>query len=59
MSNRKNGTIYIWVTSNLLKRVYEHKQADIDGFTKKYKLHHLVFFEHFETTDEAMQCEKK
>jgi putative endonuclease len=49
MASRKQGTLYIGVTSNLKKRVYEHKNGLMDGFTKKYKVHRLVYFE--STTD--------
>jgi len=45
MTNRKNGTLYIGVTSNLPKRVYEHKNNIVKGFTQKYNLHKLVYFE--------------
>jgi len=45
MTNRKNGTLYIGVTSNLPKRVYEHKCNLVKGFTQKYNLHKLVYFE--------------
>ena len=49
MASKRNGTLYIGVTSNLLRRVFEHKNNLIDGFTKKYGVHRLVYFE--ETTD--------
>lgn len=49
LASRKNGTLYIGVTNDLVKRVYEHKQNVIEGFTKRYKVHFLVYFE--ETTD--------
>jgi putative endonuclease len=45
MASRRNGTLYIGVTSDLVKRVYEHKYGLADGFTRKYGVHHLVFFE--------------
>ena len=49
LASKKNGTLYIGVTSNLIKRVYEHKNDLVEGFTKKYGVHQLVYFEH--TTD--------
>ncbi len=45
LASRKNGTLYVGVTSDLLKRIYEHKQNLIDGFTKKYNVHTLVYYE--------------
>ncbi|MEA3272540.1 MAG: GIY-YIG nuclease family protein, partial [Patescibacteria group bacterium] len=49
LASKRNGTLYIGVTSNLPKRVYEHKQNMVKGFTKKYSVHNLVYFE--ETND--------
>ncbi len=49
MASQKNGTLYIGVTDNLAKRVWQHKGDLIEGFTKKYKIHMLVYFE--ETSD--------
>lgn len=59
LSNKKGGVLYIGVTSNLLKRIYEHKNNLADGFTKKYNVHNLVYFE--QTTDamSAIAREKK
>ena len=59
MSNRKNGTLYIGVTSNILKRVYEHKEKFVDGFTKKYALDILVYYELFDSMEEAIKREKQ
>jgi putative endonuclease len=53
MANRKNGTIYIGVTSNLVKRVYEHCEGLIAGFTKRYGCKRLVWFEAFEDLQKA------
>jgi len=49
MANKRNGTLYIGVTNNLIKRVNDHKSDIIDGFTKRYKIHTLVYF--YETID--------
>ncbi len=45
MASERNGTLYIGVTSNLAKRIYEHKNNLADGFSKKYKVHKLVYYE--------------
>lgn len=45
MTNRKQGTLYIGVTANLIQRVWQHKAGLADGFTKRYNLHTLVYFE--------------
>ncbi len=44
-ASKRNGTLYVGVTSNLKKRIYEHKECLVDGFTKKYKVNKLVYFE--------------
>jgi len=59
MTNKKNGTLYIGVTSNIIKRVYHHKHKLVDGFTKKYNLTKLVYYEVYETIDEAIKREKQ
>ena len=58
MANQRNGTLYIGVTSNLVKRVWEHKQGLAEGFTKKYKLHTLVWYEHHTSMESAIHREK-
>lgn len=49
LASKRNGTLYIGITSDLIKRVWQHKNNLIAGFTKEYKVHLLVYFE--ETTD--------
>jgi putative endonuclease len=53
-----NGTIYVGVTSNLIKRVWEHKNDVVEGFTKKYRVHDLVWFEQLESMESAITREK-
>lgn len=59
MASERNGTLYTGVTSNLPRRVYEHKNGVIDGFTSKYKCHDLVYYAVFETMDTAIAEEKR
>lgn len=59
LASKRNGTIYIGVTSNLPKRVYEHKQDLLEGFTKKYSVHTLVYFEFGESIEGAILREKE
>nr|WP_223144584.1 GIY-YIG nuclease family protein [Deferribacter autotrophicus] len=51
--------LYTCVTSNLLKRVYEHKHELVDGFTKRYKIKKLVYYEVFDSIEEAIKREKQ
>ena len=59
MSSRPYGTLYIGVTNNLIKRVEDHKNGTNDGFTKKYSIHHLVYFEVIEDIHTALEREKQ
>ena len=59
MTNRTNKVLYTGVTSDLVKRVYEHKQHLTNGFTDKYNTERLVYYELFEDMDEAIAREKK
>jgi len=59
LANRKDGTIYIGVTNNLKKRVFEHKSGLISGFTKKYNVKKLVYFETHDKIDIAILREKR
>ena len=55
---QRNGTLYIGVTSDLTKRVWEHKQDFVEGFTKKYGVHDLVWYEQHEDMPTAIAREK-
>ncbi len=52
-------TLYIGVTSDLIKRAYEHKNGAVDGFTKKYKLHNLLYYEIYNNINDAITREKQ
>ena len=58
MTNRPNGILYVGVTSNLLRRVWEHREGVIDGFTKTYGLKRLVYFEAHDVIVAAIQRER-
>jgi len=59
LASEKNGTLYIGVTSDLVKRIYEHKQKLIDGFTKEYNVQALVYYEQHNEIEEAILREKQ
>ncbi len=59
MANKHNTVLYTGVTNNLKRRVYEHKEKLIDGFTKKYRITKLVYYEVFEDTENAILREKQ
>ena len=58
LASRRNGTLYIGVTSSLAKRVWEHKNDAVEGFTKRYGVHQLVWYELHETMESAISREK-
>jgi len=58
LASKKNGTLYIGVTSDIIKRVYEHKNKLADGFTEKYDVSLLVYFEIFDDIVSAIEREK-
>ncbi len=59
LCSKRNGTLYIGVTSNLPKRVWEHKHDLVEGFTRRYQVHHLVWYELLDSMEAAIQLEKR
>jgi putative endonuclease len=59
LASKRNGTLYIGVTSDLIKRIYEHKNNLVDGFTKLYSIHTLVYFEQTNDIKSAITREKQ
>ncbi len=59
LSNKRNGTLYVGVTSNLVKRIFEHKEKVVNGFSAKYNLDLLVYYEEWWNIEEAIQREKQ
>jgi putative endonuclease len=59
LTNKKEGVFYTGVTSNLLKRIYEHKNNVVEGFTKKYNTKQLAYYEVFEEIESAIKREKR
>ena len=59
LASKRNGTLYIGVTSNLVKRIWEHKNKMVEGFTKRYNVHRLVWYETHESMDSAINREKR
>ena len=59
LSNNHGNVLYIGSTDDLKKRLYFHKRRLISGFTKKYNVHKLVYFEHFESPENALKPERQ
>jgi putative endonuclease len=59
VASKKNGTLYVGVTSHIIKRIYEHKESVTEGFTKKYGCKMLVFYELHENMISAISREKQ
>jgi putative endonuclease len=59
LANRRNGTLYIGVTSDLVQRVWQHRASLVEGFTKAYGVHRLVHYEQFGSMEHAIQREKR
>lgn len=58
LASRRNGTLYVGVTSDLIKRIWEHKNDVVPGFTSKYRVHTLVWYEAHDTMESAIAREK-
>ena len=58
MTNRRNGVLYVGVTSDLAKRAWEHREGVVEGFTRRYRLKRLVYAEHHPDIRNAIQREK-
>ena len=59
LASKRNGTLYIGVTSDLVKRIWEHWNNRVEGFTRRYSVHHLVWYELHESMESAIQREKR
>ena len=58
LANRRNGTLYVGLTSDLIRRVFQHREDLVPGFTKKYRVHTLAWFEPHATMPEVIAREK-
>lgn len=59
LTNKVNGTLYVGMSNDIIRRVYEHRQKLVEGFSKKYSLDQLVYYECFNTAMDAIQREKQ
>ena len=58
VTNRRGGTLYVGVTSDIARRAWEHREGTVEGFSKRYRLKRLVYAEHHEDIRDAIQREK-
>ncbi len=58
LASKRNGTLYVGVTSNLVQRIWQHKNNFVEGFTKRYRVHTLVWYEVHESMESAITREK-
>ncbi len=58
LASKRNGTLYVGVTSDLARRVWEHRNDTVEGFTSRYGVHHLVYFEMCDDMEQAIHREK-
>jgi putative endonuclease len=58
VTNKRNGILYVGVTGNLARRAYEHRESQVDGFSKRFGLRRLVYYERFDDIRDAIQREK-
>jgi putative endonuclease len=59
LASRRNGTLYVGVTGNLSRRIWEHREGLVEGFTKTYGVRHLVWYEQFSEINAAITFEKR
>jgi putative endonuclease len=59
LANKRNGTLYVDVTSDLVRRIWEHKNNLVEGFTKRYGVHQLVWCELHESVESGIEREKQ
>jgi putative endonuclease len=59
LASAQGGTLYIGVTNDLVRRIYEHRMGLAEGFTKKYEIHRLVYFEQYDDVENAIRREKR
>jgi putative endonuclease len=59
LTNKSNSVMYIGVTNDLRRRIYEYKNEQVEGFTKKYRVHKLIYFEEYSNINDAIKREKQ
>ncbi len=59
LASKPNGTLYVGVTSDLVRRIWQHRNDAVEGFTRRYRVHRLVYLEQFRSMTEAIEREKE